>query len=642
MMERKLYFLLLVRIFASPNAEITHARRRAAFCTAGFYSSTAKEPCTSCGEDQWSMDASFSCNDCRTCQPGSKVIQQCASDTPKICSQCPAGTYNNETDITTCYACVNDTWSRPGAIECIDCVTCPVGTYQHQNCTTTVPRACRECPAGTYSNITDAYKCETCPDGTWSTTGAALCTECAGPCDVGHFISVECTPTTNLRCEECDAGTYAGEINSTQCTTCDSGTWSVPGESECRTCTKCLPGHQIRTDCTTTNDRLCEECPAGTYEAGNNSNACAACSAGTTWSPVGALECTNCLVCQPGHYQSVACTTTVPGVCAECPAGTYTSTTSQAASSSCVACSGGYWSVEGATECTICESCPAGTYNAVECTTTSARKCTSCPPGTYTSSADQSTCSECSDGTYAPEGSTGCETCTTCNPGHFITEACTNSTDTQCGECDAGYYQGNSNEESCTECTEGVNWSEEGATECETCTVCQPGHYVSRNCTTIIDTQCTECLSGTYATDTDELECLTCEAETWSRAGASECETCSTCQPGFYFSVDCTVNNDRRCTQCEAGTYSSSTDEAECTPCEAGTTWSFAGASSCNQCVTCQPGFYVMEECDVAQPRICSQCGAGNYSDTTNAGSCTECESDHFSLAGATQCTMIA
>jgi len=642
-MERKLYFLLLVGIFGSPNAEIIHARRRAAFCTAGFYSATnAKEPCTACNPGSWSLEAAFSCNACLDCQPGFYVTQWCATDTPGICASCPAGTFSDGQNIELCSPCSGDTWSRRGATYCIPCVTCPKGTYQHQQCSSTTPRICRECAAGTHSNITDATECDTCPDGTWSTNGAVNCTECAGTCDVGHMVSVECTTTTNKRCEECAAGTYSNQNDSTECTTCADGTWSRSGESECQTCTKCFPGHQIHTDCTTTNDRLCEECPAGTYEAGNNSASCSSCSAGSTWSPSGATECTDCEICQPGHYESVACTTTVPRVCAECPAGTYTSTTSEAALTYCQACSGGYWSVAGETECTICETCPAGTYNEVECTVTTARKCTNCPPGSYTSTTDQSSCTDCGDGEWAIEGSTGCETCTTCNPGHYISEACTNATDTQCSECDAGYYAGSSNEESCTECTEGVNWSEDGATECETCTVCQPGHYITRNCTTIIDTQCTECLSGTYATDTDELECLTCADETWSLAGASECETCTTCQPGFYASVDCTVNNDRRCTECPAGTYSSTTDVSECTACESGTTWSFAGASSCIDCVTCQPGFHVLIDCDDDTPRVCKQCDYDTYTDTTNADSCTACESGHFSLAGATQCTMIA
>jgi len=648
-MLRKLhYFFVFARILLSTTAEEI-ARRRSTYCTAGYYSATdAKEPCTPCELGTWSLDAYFACQACNDCQPGFHVTQWCATNTPGICAECPAGSYSTQSNILDCDPCVNDTWSKPGATECTACITCPPGTYQRQNCSDTTPRACQECAAGTYSNISDAFQCSTCPAGMWSTNGAVDCTPCrAESCDVGHFISVNCTSTTNKRCEECPAGTYSDSVDSLSCTPCASEWWSRPGEYECHNCTDCYPGHQISTDCTSSNDRQCMECPAGTYEANENSASCSSCSSGTTWSPPGATNCTDCVQCQPGHYQNVSCTADVAGVCAECPAGTYTSTTSQADLSSCQPCSSTSWSVAGAIACTSCETCPAGTYNSVECTVTTARQCTNCPAGTYTSSTDQSSCTDCGDGTYSFEGATSCETCTTCLAGHYITANCTsgsnstNGTDTQCGECDAGYYAGGTNEVSCTACNESVTWSLAGASECDACTECQPGHYVSRNCTTPMDAECSECLSGTYAAGVDELECLTCPTEMWSLAGASECNNCTTCQPGFYASVDCDGTRDRRCTECSAGTHASTTDETECLTCE-DESWSFAGAANCTTCVTCLPGFYVLIDCDAAQPRVCKECAYNTYTETNNELSCTSCEDGYFSLAGATECTLIA
>jgi len=650
-MPRKLhYFLLLVGILASPTTERVHSRRRTAYCTAGFYSAVdAKEPCTPCAQGYWSLDAYFSCQQCNTCQPGFYVTQGCEAHRPGICAHCEAGTFSNQTDLADCYPCVGDTWSKAGATECTDCNTCPPGTFVHQSCQPTIPRACTECSAGTYSNISDATQCSTCPPGTYSTKGAAECTPCAPSCDVGHFIAVDCTSTTNKRCQECPAGQYAGVVDSPSCTPCESGWWSSPGESECHNCTDCHPGHQISSECTSTKDRQCEECPKGTYEDGENSASCSLCSDGINWSEEGASACTPCAQCQPGHYQNVSCAANRPAVCAECPAGKFTGTTSQANLSYCQDCPSGSWSVEGASVCTECETCPIGTFKSQDCTATTARKCTNCPAGTHTSSPDQSTCTECNidDGYYSFEGASQCETCTTCQSGHYIIANCTsgsnstNGTDTRCADCDAGYYAAGMNEFFCTECTETVNWSRNKASKCNNCTECEPGHFVSRNCTTTMDTQCSECPSGKYAAGTNELECLTCPNEMWSSSGASECTNCTTCDPGFYASEGCDGDHDRRCAQCDAGTYTSTPDQTQCTTCP-DDTWSFAGAGTCTECATCQPGYKVLVDCEVNIPRRCKQCSFNEFSDTNNADECKSCAEGKFSLAGASGCTKIA
>lgn len=632
-----LYFV--IGIFSSFNAEDMNTRRRVeVYCSAGTYSATSKAPCTSCDPGFWSLDAAYNCNQCRTCQPGSYVSQYCASDTPKICTQCPAGEYSNVTDIGSCDTCEGDTWSKPGMTECIDCITCPPGTYQRQTCSATTPRACQECDVGFYSNISDALQCTACPDGTYSSTkGAVDCIPCAGVCEPGHFIAVECTTTTNKRCEECDAGTYASQNDSSVCTQCPDEWWSTAGESTCHNCTDCYPGHQILQDCSATNDRRCQECPAGTYEMSENSASCSACASGVTWSPPGATECTDCLVCQPGHYQNVTCTVDEAGVCALCPAGTYASGTAE---TSCTTCSSTSWSVAGSAACTTCETCPAGTYNSVECTTTTARQCTNCPPGTYTDTTDQSVCTDCGADEYADEGAITCETCTTCEIGHFITANCTNSTDRMCGECDAGYYAASANSFICDSCTESVNWSLDGASACETCTQCNPGHYKSGNCTVTMDTQCSECDAGTYATGIDEIKCSTCPTGTWSLDGASSCTNCTTCEPGFYETAECDGTRDRGCSQCPAGNYTSLPDQTSCPVCE-DESWSFSGADSCTPCVTCEPGFYAYVDCDAAQPRVCRECGPGNYTTGQNELECAICDDGYFSLAGSSECILI-
>jgi len=642
------YFLAVFGMITSADTEIVHARRRMTNCKPGYYSSaTAREPCSPCSNGTWSLEAYFSCQNCTTCERGFYVTQSCAADTPAICASCPAGTFSNETDIDSCSPCTNDTWSRKGASECTECMTCPPGTYQRQNCTATQPRACKECDAGTYSSMSNAFECPTCPSGWWSTNGAANCTLCFDTCEVGHFILVNCTSKTNKRCKKCNAGTYSDTEDSLNCTACENGWWSRPGESECHNCTDCYPGHQISSNCTSTQDRQCMECPKGFYEAGENSYSCSPCINGTNWSPSGATECTNCTQCEPGHYQSVSCTFDTAGVCAVCPAGTYTSKHSEADLSYCQNCSDTSWSVEGATQCTECKSCPEGTFISQECSPKTARKCTNCPAGTYTSLKDQSTCTECGNGTYSLDGASTCENCTTCQPGHYIIANCTSgfnttkATDTRCADCDAGYYANGTNEVSCTKCTESVNWSVSASSECQNCSECTAGHYVSRNCTITEDTGCSECKAGTYAAGTNELDCLTCASEKWSLPGASECNNCTTCEPGFYASVDCDGTRDRRCTMCEAGTYTNTTDESQCTQCR-DETWSFGGAASCTQCVTCKPGFHVLVKCNATTPRRCKECDENTTSSVDNADSCTLCQQGTFSLAGAKKCTKIA
>jgi len=124
---------------------------------------------------------------------------------------------------------------------------------------------CRNCSAGTYTNVTDAPSCLACPRGKFQSRAGAT------------------------SCDLCPANTYAALPSSAFCATCPSGTTATPGAAEC----VCIAG----TNCTEPTDQ-----PAG-------DDACTIsrpCDCGTDG-------------CSCGFYRSSACS----DYCCPCPAGAY-------------------------------------------------------------------------------------------------------------------------------------------------------------------------------------------------------------------------------------------------------------------------------------------------------------------------------
>ena len=140
-------------------------------------------------------------------------------------------------------------------------------------------------------------------------------------------------------------------------------------------------------DCTTTSDTTCEACPAGTS---CSDDVLTSCSPGNTFQPEPTKSfCLECSTCAVGTYKVSNCTTTTDTVCEECPAG---SSCLDEVKTSCPALSM-YQPEPSKSFCLQCTTCPPGSEKTSECSTTSDSVCTQCIPPTY--SDDGLTCKQC-------------------------------------------------------------------------------------------------------------------------------------------------------------------------------------------------------------------------------------------------------
>jgi hypothetical protein len=262
-------------------------------------------------------------------------------------------------------------------------------------------RSCVEIPAAAETSPSLWY-CGTCPSG--KTPKGLL--DCQG---------VSCSISKGF----CDDNATCKDGTGSVVCTCNSGYFGTG--TSCKAWTACQPGQYLGTPGTTTKDRTCAACEAGTFSTTTNAASC------TAWG-----------TCAAGKYISAAGTASSDRVCTACPAGTF-STTSNVAN------------------CTPKTTCTPGQHIATAGTTTTDRTCTACEVGTFS----------------ATNNAESCATWTECPGDKYETNPGTASADRGCGDCDEGYMgNGTTCEPTCTHVMCGMNAT---CTAPDTCT-CDEGY----------------------------------------------------------------------------------------------------------------------------------------------------------------------
>ena len=401
---------------------------------------------------------------------------------------------------------------------CVDCLSgeyCPAGTTKTSRKFCTLGYYCPTpatqlpcsatgsyCSTGstTQKQCNPDYYCPTnstiiqCPAGKTSPAGSTNVSQCV--CAPGTY-GPSCTPCptgsfcTNGVINSCTAGTYQPNTGQTSCLTCPTGSSCAADGAQASTpgltSFTCAAGYQVSgTSCavcpsgqTSTAGGTCSICPAGTACINGVKTPCVA---GSTFSGIGA---SNCTACPPGSVCSVTGFT--------CGAGY------QALNSTCSPCTAGQTSIAAGP----CSNCPANTYNGIS---------------------GQPSCSNCSVGSYS---SAGASSCTTCPPN---TLSCTSATSlvckpgysnagTACINCPTGYAcSGTSN----TQCTAGTYSAGMQAT----CSNCSIGQYSAAGAAS-----CATCTANSVSCTT--ATSFTCTSNYYSNANVcSQCPPNSTCAPG--------------------------------------------------------------------------------------------------------------
>ncbi len=204
------------------------------------------------------------------------------------------------------------------------------------------------------------------------------------------------SPGGSSVCSSCDPGKYNDKVESSTCTECKKGTYSVPEQ----------PGGPITE---------CQPCHMGKYSSSDGASSCAACNVA-------------------GVYQSGEGGTT----CTKCASGFENKTNPRSLSSNL-----GYTS-----ESDVCQQCPDGKYS-----TGNGAPCRPCEIKTYNSAVGQTTCTPCigslttlSKGSTSVsscvcpedmfhEGSGKCTPCGSCLPNEYVKTQCGSTSDVQCEVC---------------------------------------------------------------------------------------------------------------------------------------------------------------------------------------------------------------
>eukprot|EP00741_Cyanophora_paradoxa_P013325 tig00020684_g12868.t1 len=154
---------------------------------------------------------------------------------------------------------------------------------------------------------------------------------------------------------------------------------------------------------------------------------------------------------------------------------------------------------------------------------------------------------------------------------------------------------------------------------------CPPGQFSAER-----STNCTNCTAGTYSTtDAGKYRCLSCPAGSFSLDGAAACTKC----PAGSFS---NASASGACDACPAGTFSVE-GSSGCTPCGPGRfsagsagqcdacpRGSFTNSSTASSCDLCPVGTYTLAA-GSTNASACVACPAGTYGASEGLGTCTPC-----------------
>ena len=412
-------------------------------------------------------------------------------------------------------------------------------------------------------------------------------------------LSTVCSVLPGVGCVACPAGTYNSEPG-LECTSCGAGKYrSTPAAAA---------------------ESQCIACPANTFSFSGNTdiNNCM-CNAGYS----GAANGTECVACTAGKYK----TAVGVGTCTDCGVNEYSTTVAQVVST-CTSCPSFSQSPAGSPQVTSCQ-CNAGYTGA------NGQVCLGCVQGTYKTVIGPSTCTLCGNNTFSGAvAATSPAVCTACQGNstslmgstrqsdcHCLMGFLTNNlgaANASCAMCSAGSYNSQLDATTCSKCGAGFKSSTPGAVSSEQCTQCGVDTYSAAGAA-----QCDICPSNTFAPARSVVlgDCK-CLSGYYSQVTGQDGLPCSACQAGKHKAQTGPV----ACTDCLANQYSSATAATSNTTCIACTANAVSpvGSSNSTMCL-CTTGFTGTNAVG------CSGCAVGKFKPTTGPDACTDCPANYYS-----------
>ncbi|XP_071497013.1 uncharacterized protein [Diadema antillarum] len=605
-------------------------------CPPGTYCPVGSDQPLQCPPGQYCEDyaneipdgdclAGFFCNgsavvrDSQPCSPGYYCPEGTTIEQP-----CPPGTfspYTQNSNISDCLLCTAGMYCEDYGLasptaECAAGYFCPGGqnTSQPTHLACSPGHFCQQgswnetgCPSGYFQPHWKQSDCDICPEGSYckafgdyeildeenitesgnfsgryrSYRGVAVPTICPG----GSYCPEGTEFGTQYLCPEGTFSNQTGLYNNTQCTPCEPGMY-CPGEGNTAPYDSCAPGHyctQSAASATPDDGVTGDICPAGKYcETGSITGV--GCPKGTFSNQTGLMAADQCWNCTAGYYCGRTGLTAVSGPCS---AGFYCLVSSEE-----VAPVGkSYGDV-----CTPGHYCPNGTYAPIPC-----------PAGTFLDSsgaAERDDCIQCSAGYYCEtQGKTNVTA--QCAEGFYCTRGAdtSNPSDGMTGDiCPVGHYC-ELGSVAPVPCPNGTYVNHTGA---ESCYVCPAG----RQC--IHGDTADPCPQGYYCPEGTGYNVVACPAGYFGNTtGLAQESECTPCTGGYYCS---TPGLGREDGQCSAGYY-----------CEYGVDIAAPSGSQTGVGGVCPEGSYCPEGSVIPK-----ECDAGTYTSSPEQASCAQCLAGYY------------
>ena len=639
---------------------------------------------------------------------------------PADCTDCTAGTYSptvGATTASTCISCGADTYSTSvGATVASTCINCaagqisPAGSDAPEDCispgcpagqTGSDALNCVSCEAGKYKETVSFDACTACPvNSVTLATGQTALSQCV--CNRGH------TGPDGGTCTACEAGSYKATTGALPCTFCAENTFSTTVAA-------------VSADCAA--------CPANSVSvAGSGSIDLCFCNAG--YNQTAAHDA--CVECLPGFYDNAL----DRYECSKCPGGLYSAARGATGVETCTACQAGTWSETGSA---TCQPCPARSNSSeasaflsdCKCnpgsTGEDGQTCVSCPAGKYKPGSGSAACTDCGAGTYSTAtGATLVSTCIRCSPDTFqaapgqsacgtcadnempATSTCVAHNPTSQVLCPAGYTANRLSPGTCTACPAGKykdfigsfpgtendlllsgvrnltfldgRWMYIGQHVSKPMYMHSSGDFnlkwanffweirsltsgmqvvaggssqsFPNNSASIwyeiifgfpdiestyfkftMYSDCTNCPAGTFSTSTGATSIAACTGVCPIHSTSVTGATASTqhCQCNFGYSGP----NGGPCTACVAGRYKSRWGSASCDQCSLGKYSTDTGVILERSCTPCPAGKMAHTG---GGATACIDCVAGKFQSATTSTVCSNCAAGKFSDTGYTVC----
>ncbi|MBE18131.1 MAG: hypothetical protein CMH79_05145, partial [Nitrospinae bacterium] len=445
-----------------------------------------------------------------TCCEICDVSGEGPNDSQTLCDLCPAGTSNS---------------GNLGI-----CSDCPAGEYQNGRGRTD----CKDCPPGKRSSTTGAFECLSCPENETSLDGIN-CTPCSDdqytnpnidifectdiicdlPTDVdaladGYIISNLPTRGTSLldnrQFYRKDAVSGNAEWDALT-VNCDSTTHyispsSTIGIHKCEMYPR-NPGRTIefsgcleRQSCIDGFTNLTPNIPAGYIASVNVNDKCVKNICDNDDFDINDGNPGNCItkinncdgardrgevICPVGYRKEMnTCSDSGATPCDQ--------------ATCCVPCGPGTQSSD---DQTSCDNCPVGTFNSI-----TSGPCIDCPTGQYQDESGHISCIDCPDGKYQSE--TGADHCILCAIGTYTPNGSSSPSCDLCPEGQICQFPGTTSldgDQPPSRCGPG----QQPDLDSSDCELCSQGSYSERGA------ECKECPIGTYQDVTGSSTCKICE-----------------------------------------------------------------------------------------------------------------------------------